>query len=373
LVKVIYIISNINKAFAFEWIAQYLPKNNFQLSFILLNPGNSTLAIILERYNVKVINIKYHGKADFFSSLWKLASLFIKIKPDVIHCHMFDASITGLLAGKITGVKNRIYTRHHSTSNWIYNKKGLKYDKILNYTATKIIATSENVKKVLKAKENTVEEKIHVIHHGFDLNAFKHPISEHLNELSSKYNPNSRFPVIGIIARWMELKGIQYIIPAFKKLLPIYPDALLILANANGPYKHQILSLLRELPEDSYLTISFEPDLFSLYQLFDIYVHTPIDSEIEAFGQTYVEALAAGIPSVFTLSGVAHEFIEHEKNALVVDYKNTDQIYSSLLRLLSDADLSRRIRNQGQKDVQKQFQLQTMIRKLEDLYLANEQ
>ncbi len=44
-------------------------------------------------------------------------------------------------------------------------------------------------------------------------------------------------------------------------------------------------------------------------------MHVTIGKHYEAFGQIYVEALAAGIPSVFTLTGIAPEIIEHEHNA----------------------------------------------------------
>jgi glycosyltransferase involved in cell wall biosynthesis len=152
-------------------------------------------------------------------------------------------------------------------------------------------------------------------------------------------------------------------------LLSDYPNALLILASANGPYKKEIEGLLSELPEDSYITIPFENDLFALYQLFDIYVHVPINPEIEAFGQTYVEALAAGIPSVFTLSGVASEFIEHEKNALVVPFQDSEAAYYSIVRLLDDEMLKNKMVDNARESI-KQFELSTMIQKLKKLYLS---
>jgi glycosyltransferase involved in cell wall biosynthesis len=90
----------------------------------------------------------------------------------------------------------------------------------------------------------------------------------------------------------------------------------------------------------------------------------PLNPTIEAFGQTYVEALAAGIPSIFTMSGVAPEFVEHEKNAMVVDFKDQNGIYNSVSRLLADKDLSERMVKNGKRDVQR-FELGNMISKLE--------
>ncbi|MBL0274387.1 MAG: glycosyltransferase family 4 protein [Chitinophagaceae bacterium] len=143
----------------------------------------------------------------------------------------------------------------------------------------------------------------------------------------------------------------------------------LLLANAkHGDYKDEIAVLLSELPVNSYHEIVFEHNLFALYRLFDVYVHIPIDPELEAFGQTYVEALAAGIPSVFTNSGVAPEFIHHEKNALVVDFQNSEQVYQSILTLLNDADLRETLIRNGREDVKESFSLEKMISNLEKLY-----
>lgn len=101
-----------------------------------------------------------------------------------------------------------------------------------------------------------------------------------------------------------------------------------------------------------------------------MYVHTPIDDHSEAFGQTYVEALAAGIPSVFTLSGIAHEFIEHEKNAMVVNYKNSEEIYLAMKNILANEALKNEIIHHGKNSVQR-FALNDFIKLLENLYAEN--
>ncbi len=368
-IKTTYIVSNINKAIAFEWIATNLPKEKFELSFLLLNPGPSELETFFLQNKVPVTRINLQGKSTYLSALFGVIRYLFKVKPAIIHCHLFDASLIGLAAGKLLGIKKRITTRHHSTYNWLYNRKGVWFDKIINSLATDIIAISENVKNVLIQNEKVNEGKISLIHHGFDLKAFQQIGKDRIQLIHQKYNPNKKSPVIGVISRWIEWKGIQYIIPAFRKLLVDYPDALLVLANANGPYKNEIKELLSKLPKNSYQVIPFENDLFALYQLFDVYVHAPINPQIEAFGQTYVEALAAGIPSVFTLSGVAQEFVKHKKNALVVPFKNSDEIYNNIKKLLEDKSLQKNLIEKGRDSVQL-FLLKNMINKLAHLYLG---
>ncbi len=368
-VKVTYIISQIDKAIGFEWITENLDRSRFELSFILLNPKPSYLANYLREKGIAVDELTFSGgKQELPRLLLKVINLLRKSKPDAIHTHMYIADLVGQFAGKLLRIKKRVYTRHSSNESRKYHKKQ-RIDQIVNSLSTHVIAISENVKNILHTEENVPLENIRLIHHGFDLGRFDNIPREEIEELSAKYNPQNRRPVLGVVARYSHWKGIQDAIAAFKKLLEDHPHALLLLANAKkGDYKDEIAALLAELPADSYHEIVFEHNLFALYQLFDVYVHLPIDAELEAFGQTYVEALAAGIPSVFTNSGVAREFIRHGENALVVDFQNPEQAYEAILKLLRDENLRKKLSANGKADVRKLFTLEIMIGKMERLY-----
>ena len=369
-IKVIYIISYIDKAIAFEWIADKIDKSKFDLSFILLNNSESYLANYLKLKNIPVHQFFYGGKKDIPKVSWLVLKILLRLKPDVVHTHLLDADLIGLSMAKLAGIKKRIYTRHNSNFHKKYHKSAEKFDRINNFLCTHVASISKNISDILIREENVSEEKIRLIYHGFDLERFENVSPEELNPLLVKYNPMRKRPVVGVISRYMHWKGIHYIIPAFKKLLQKYPDAYLILANAGkGDYKEDIEKMLEDLPKDNYCEIVFENNLFALYHLFDVFVHTPIDKEVEAFGQIYVEALAAGIPTIVTKSGISREFIHDKKNALVVDFKNHNQIYDAMLKILSDKKLTERIIKNGKKSVQEMFSLKRMISTLEKLYL----
>ncbi|MCH8903489.1 MAG: glycosyltransferase family 4 protein [Bacteroidetes bacterium] len=99
-----------------------------------------------------------------------------------------------------------------------------------------------------------------------------------------------------------------------------------------------------------------------------MFIHTPLDDHSEAFGQVYIEALAAGIPSVFSKSGIANEFIIDQKNALVVDHQNEEQIVAAVKRILNDDELRSELISNGREDVKTKFDLPVMINALEELY-----
>ena len=64
-------MSRIDKALAFEWTAEGL-KDRFDLTFILLNPGDSVLERWLREKGVRVLRVPYRGKADLPSAFFRL-------------------------------------------------------------------------------------------------------------------------------------------------------------------------------------------------------------------------------------------------------------------------------------------------------------
>ena len=368
-VKIVYIISNINKAIAFEWIAEELNKTKFELNFILLNPKESYLEEYLNKLNINVKRINYNSKRDIPLSILRIIYFLLLNKPSVVHTHLFDASFIGLIAAKLCGIKKRIYTRHYSTYHHDFFPNAVKWDKLNNKFATRIIAISEVVKDVLISKEGVAPEKISLVYHGFKLNKFSGYDNDVIEKLKSKYNPTNKRPVIGVISRFTELKGIQFIIPAFSKLLNQYPDALLLLFNASGDYEKEINKLLSELPKETYLKVVFENEITSIYHLFDVFIHVPINDTIEAFGQTYIESMASGIPLIATKSGIGNEILINNDNSIVVPYKNTEAIYKAIALLFSDSELKNKITNNAKNTVAQKFEIHVMIEKLETIYL----
>lgn len=368
--QITYIISNINKAIAFEWICEQLNKNDFELSFVLLNDGSSYLEEYLIKSKTKVLRIKYKSKKDIPLAIFKLIYFLKKNKTEIVHTHLFDATFVGLIAAKFCGIKKRIYTRHYSTYHHDFFPNAVKWDKLNNNLATHIVAISQVVKDILILKEDVRPEKISMVYHGFKLNEFSENNIKVTEELNIKYNPLNKRPVIGVISRFTELKGVQYIIPAFKEVLKDKPDALLLLFNAFGDYDNYINRQLEELPATSYKKVIFENEITSLYHLFDIFIHVPINSTIEAFGQTYIECMASGTPLIATKSGIANEILINKENAIIVDYQNSKEIYNAVELLLNKPLLSTLITNNARVIINEKFQLKTMVEKIEKLYLS---
>lgn len=366
--KLVYIVSEVDKSLHFEWITPFL-KKEFQLSFVLLGKPDSFLEKFLKDENVPVCSIAYFRKFDLVKAWFKIFWILLKTRPEIVHTHLWKANLTGLSAAWFAGVKKRIYTRHHASIHYKAYPSGLKWDKLNNRLATHIIAISKNVEHLLVNFDKADTDKVRLIYHGFQFSYFRDAERARKNPLYEKYNISSEHhPVIGVISRLTEWKGVQYIIRAFKKLRSYFPTAHLILANAHGDYAQVIDLLLADLPTSSFTKITFENDLAALYDLFDIFVHVPVDEDSEAFGQIYIEPLIVGIPCVFTLSGIAREFVVHRKNAMVVDFENEEQICTAIITLLKDPGMVKTLLENGRKAVAK-FTIHRYLTGLNELYL----
>lgn len=360
------IISDVDKAIAFEWIASSL-KQDFRLIFLVIGNNTSALYQYFKQNSIAVYSLPSRNGVGqiitLVATLWRL----LLLRPRVVHTHLIKANLVGLTAAWLLRVPKRIYTRHHALVHHTEYPKGLWIDKWSNHIATHIIAISKNIENILTTLEGASIDKVKIIHHGFDLDYFTNITTTDIEQLRANHKiPNTK-PIIGVVARYQPWKGIQYAIPAFNKLLKEYPNAHLVLANAFGPYQTEIKKLLQRLPENSYTEIAFEYNAPALFRLFDVYIHTPIDAQSEAFGQTYIEALASGVPAVFTLSGVATEFIQHNENALVVPFCDSESIHHSILRILREPELQGKLVVNGHLSVKK-FSLEKMIDPLRLLY-----
>ena len=108
-------------------------------------------------------------------------------------------------------------------------------------------------------------------------------------------------------------------------------------------------------------------NLYQILKFADVFL---LPSEQESFGLAALEAMAAGIPCVCTLSGIAVEYIENGKNAIVVDYENAEEIYEGMKIYINNSIFKQTIISTAKNDVQAIFGFDKMMSALNNLYLS---
>jgi glycosyltransferase involved in cell wall biosynthesis len=355
----------------FEWLARDLDRSRFDLSFILLNAESPPMAPVLQAHGVPVFHVPHPGVAALAGTVRAIAGLCRSRAVDLVHVHLMSSTLPGLLGACRAGIRIRLQTRHHagplprSYRPWWWTW----LDRWSNRLSTTIIAPSEQARRALLDHDRVPAGKVVVIPHGFDLRALRRATEADALQMRAKHRFGDDAPIIGVVSRYVAIKGITYIVPAFRRLLQRYPRARLVLAGARGRQHDAIRALLSTLPPDRYTEILFEEDMPSLFKTFDVFVHAPVHPRMEAFGQVYVEAMAAGVPCVCTAAGIGCEYLVDGANAIVVGYQDSDAIHDGIVKVLGDPALRQRITARAWHDIQERFDLRRMLDSLENLYL----
>ena len=367
--KLIYIISLVEHSVLFRHTLNMLRAAGYKVQVVLLHSRSTRFEKELMSDGIPVKRIHYHSKLNMPSVIFSLVRFLRAHKDAIVHTHLFEAGFAGMIAAKLSGVKRRIHTRHDAMIHHDFHPKAVKYDRMTNARATQIIAITDNVRRILIEKEQVAPEKIEVVHHGFHMKDYAEVSDDDRNAFAASYPAIAQSSlVVGVIARLIEWKGIQYIIEAFHSVLSEHSQAHLVLANARGPYEKEIRGLLSALPPHCYTVIEHESRIAALYASFDVFVHTPVDELSEAFGQVYIEAMAAGIPSVITRSGIACDYASDRENCLIVPHRDAGSIAAAILLLQRDTSLRETLVRNARQLAQKEFTLEKMIHRLSAVY-----
>jgi len=175
------------------------------------------------------------------------------------------------------------------------------------------------------------------------------------------------------VGRFVELKGGHVLLQAFARVLQAVPEAHLVMIGS-GPEEETWKTLARQLGVASRIT--FRGSL-PAQQLADEYPRAAIvavpsyeigTGQTEALGVVAIEAQAFGTPVVASRTGGLPEVVLHEKTGLLVPERDPEVLARALIRLLRDAELRRRLGEAARKHYEQHFSVQSLGRRLADLY-----
>ena len=189
-----------------EWLARELDRERFDISFLMITINGKTpaLAESLTRLGLpfRILHCRLRA-GDIVRTIAEIRRHCRRERIDVVHTHIFFASLVGLLGAWLARVPVRINTRHHASMN--HGKPFYWLDRLTNALANRIIVTCEALRRVLE-REHAAPEKLRLVRLGIDLDRFRQVPEEEALALARQYNPRGASPVIGVIARHIEIK-----------------------------------------------------------------------------------------------------------------------------------------------------------------------
>jgi glycosyltransferase involved in cell wall biosynthesis len=311
----------------------------------------SDLTSTASTQNLNHVYIPYRSRRSLLLAILRARRILKSRDVQVVHCHGVEGTVIGLIAALTTGIQERLHTRHHATMHHEGGpRRGLLVDRVINGLSTKIIATCSNVRDCLVNLEGVDSAKIRTLEIRLDVEGFSQVSDDRVAAIRSRYELLPSQTIVGMITRFVWWKGVEFGVEAFTRYLMTDPDAVLVIAKAVGPHEPTIRPLLDSLPDRNYRLIEHEDDIEALYGTFDLLMHLPVTSGVEAWGQVYVEAMAAGVPMVCTRSGIGNDLLEDGANCVLVEYQDANSTYCGLARLAANEHLQSSIISNALRD-----------------------
>lgn len=320
------------KTFRFPY---FFPKNLQRLCYeggIMRNIKKSFLA----KLQVPLFFIFYF----YFS--YKLVK---KFKINIIHSHWIIPS------GFIGGILKKILKLNHvSTAHAIdiYTLEKLPFRKFLmsfiykncDYIVCVSSVLKEKIIKILN-KKYFEEEKIFIKPMGMKITPF----------LISQKDKEDKFNIL-FLGRFVEKKGINYLIHAVKKISFLYKNIQLLIGGA-GPLEKEVRELVKNLNLEEFVKfLGWIPrdKLPFVFKETDVLVVPSIiteEGDTEGLPTVILEAMGAGIPVIASDVGGIKDVIKDGINGFLVPPKNIEVLANRILFLIENKELREKFRIEG--------------------------
>ncbi|HEX2952202.1 MAG TPA: glycosyltransferase family 4 protein [Armatimonadota bacterium] len=327
---------------------------------IVICPPSSTLADAVKQLGIDVIPLDIVGELNPMKDMQaalRLRKILREIKPDILHIHSAKAGLVGRLAVMSRRRPKVILTMH----SFVFDERvGEKRRKLissieryfLKYT-DKIVAVSQALKDELVSEMALPEEKIDVIYSGITFrDCHKEP----------------HFGIrIGSVARLAPQKGVELFIRAAALVLAECPNVSFLVAG-DGPYRANLRAMAESLAIPEAIDfLGFQDDIPAFLSTLDIFMLT---SHRETFGLSVVEAMSQAVPVVATRVGGVPEIIDDEKNGLLAEPGNPQDIADKVIRLLKDPEFAKQMAEAGNTSVRSRFTAERMVGETVALYTS---
>lgn len=303
-------------------------------------------------------------------AFWKIFRLLCRYKPDIIHTHTAKAGLLGRLAAILARVPIRVHTFHgHLFSHYFHPFKTgllLVVERWLSRLTSAIVAISESQKRELVQKFKIAKaSKIEVVQLGFDLPCHSEQSEESRRDLRQKFNLPSDCFCVGIVGRLILIKNHSAFLRIAKETLK-HKKGVHFLMVGDGECRGDLVRQIAELDmQDQVSLISWQKELKSLYDLFDVVCLTSLN---EGTPVSLIEAQACGKPVVAFRAGGIEDVVSDHQSGYLIPLNDERLFAEKILFLLDHPEKRREMGEFGKKRVFENFHEKRLVREVDQLY-----
>ncbi|MBL8025730.1 MAG: glycosyltransferase family 4 protein [Fibrobacteres bacterium] len=322
--------------------------------------------IVILGHGVLIDNFKSAGvsvhllknqKQSFILRFWDVFWTIKKLKPDVLHSHLYASDKFSLLAAFLLGIKKRLSTLHDMQARLSLSEKFAVY--CVRLFANPAVAIANSVKDFWINTRRLHPNRVTMIYNA------PYNVSEKTSA-PKKYDAQKNSWHIISVGRLIESKGFIYLIRAMKLIIEKNPNTTLSIYGTDPlEYKKVLENEIEKLQLKKHISIVTDVhDLRRAYLDADLYVNTSLS---EGFGMSLVEAMYAGLPCIVSDITAFREIITTNIFDTFVQPKDSDDLAAKTITLLANPPLLEQYSGMLQERA-KHFNIESTAKKYTNLY-----
>ncbi len=275
------------------------------------------------------IRTKSEASPKIYLALAQLKKLILSERIDVLHAHTRITQVMAALLSRMTGRPN--VTTCHGFFKTRWNRK------LFPCWGVRAIAISDPVVGHLVQDFGCSPAMVRLVPNGIDMERFYVAEEEEKNEARATLELGDG-PVVGIIARLSDVKGIDVLIAAMPAVREAIPEVRLVIMG-EGREETALRDQVRQLNlEGTVRFVKKVDDMARSLNMFDLFV---MPSRQEGLGLSVLEAQACGLCVVASRVGGLVSVIKDGATGFFVEPEDSAALAQKMIDLLSD-DFTRR-------------------------------
>jgi glycosyltransferase involved in cell wall biosynthesis len=300
--------------------------------------------------------IKYHLKAK---------------QIDVLVCHSPLGAGVGRIAGKLAGVKCKLYVAHGLPCApgqnklkwwlWFLIEKGLS-----RLTNGFLVMNDYDQALCAKHLAQNPSQVQRIPGMGIDLTRFKdvRATAAERRQLAEElgFSPDAR--IVLSLAYMIPAKGIYIYFQAAQMICQHMDDVVFLIAG-DGPQRTPLETTTYATGMgERFHVLGWRDDIETLMRVCDMFVLPTF--YFEGLPVSILEAMACAKPVIATRHRGCEDVVVNEETGLLVPIRKPLLLAQAMVRLLKDVSLAQRLGQAGRKRVEEHFELQHCTRQLAD-------
>jgi glycosyltransferase involved in cell wall biosynthesis len=284
----------------------------------------------LDQRGIQVYALNSPQRGGYPRAIYKLGQIIQRERIDIVHTHLFDPTMIGLLAARLRH-RRLVVTRHYADQFYQmpagYKRSVyLTLEEWIGRSADHFIAPTQMVRDILVRRERVPESKVSVIPYGQLLRRWSTLKPEGVEKLRAELKMQTRLAMVCVASLTRE-KGHRFLLEAFALLRDEGLDANLYLAGA-GPEIELLEKLVKELElSDRVHLLGQRYPTLPLLAAADLVIQPAL---LETQPAAVIDALMLERPLVVTDVCGVRDLVGNSNHAILIPPRNVEALHAAI-------------------------------------------